>query len=104
MARKTIVELVDDTTGAAADETVSFALDGVSYEIDLTAKNAGKLRAALEQWTAPARRVGGRRKAGKAGGASDAGKVREWAQANGYEVGDRGRIPADVREAYAAAR
>ena len=104
MARKTFVEFVDDTTGDAADETVTFGLDGVTYEIDLTAKNAAKMRETLDGYVSAARRVGGRRKAGRPAGRSDAAKVRAWAAENGYEVGDRGRVPAEVREAYQAAQ
>ena len=51
MAKKVTVTLVDDFDGeGAADETVEFGLDGVTYEIDLSNKNAGKLRADLKQW------------------------------------------------------
>lgn len=100
MARRTIVELVDDMDGGTADETVSFGLDGVSYEIDLTAENASELREALGVWAEKARRVGGRRIAGKSRSGEDTAKIRAWAQSNGYSVGDRGRIPDEVRQAY----
>ena len=100
MARRTFVELVDDMDGGAADETVSFALDGVAYEIDLTAENASELREALGVWAGKARRVGGRRIAGKSRSGEDTAKIRAWAQDNGYSVGDRGRIPTEVRQAY----
>lgn|SRR5690625_1064716 len=107
MAQKIQVILIDDTDGSAADETVRFGLDGVNYEIDLTAENAAKLRDALAPWVANARRAGGRRTTQRGGGgrssSSDASRVREWARANGYTVSDRGRIPAEVREAYEAA-
>ena len=63
MAKKVTVTLVDDFDGAgAADETVEFGLDGVTYEIDLSTKNAAKLRNDLKQWVAAGRRVGGRRR------------------------------------------
>lgn len=100
MARRTFVELVDDMDGGTADETVSFGLDGVSYEIDLTAENAAELREALGVWAGKARRVGGRRIAGKSRSGEDTAKIRAWAQEHGYSVGDRGRIPSDVRQAY----
>ena len=65
MAKKVTVTLVDDFDGSgAADETVEFGLDGVTYEIDLSSKNAAKLRNDLKQWVAAGRRVGGRRHAG----------------------------------------
>ena len=100
MARRTFVELVDDMDGGKADETVSFGLDGVSYEIDLTAENASELREAFGVWAGKARRVGGRRIAGKSRSCEDTAKIRAWAQEHGYSVGDRGRIPAEVRQAY----
>ena len=100
MARRTFVELVDDMDGGKADETVSFGLDGVAYEIDLTAENASELREALGVWAGKARRVGGRRIAGKTRSGEDTAKIRAWAQEHGYNVGDRGRIPSDVRQAY----
>ena len=109
MAQKVMITLIDDTDGSTADETVSFSLDGVNYEIDLTAENAAKLRDAMAPWVGHARRAGGRKATARktrgsgGGGSSDAAKVREWARANGYTVSDRGRIPAEVTEAYAKA-
>ena len=100
MARRTFVELVDDMDGGTADETVSFALDGVAYEIDLTAENAAELREAFGVWAGKARRVGGRRQRGTTARGEDTAKIRAWAQEHGYSVGDRGRIPAEVRQAY----
>ncbi|WNI17098.1 histone-like nucleoid-structuring protein Lsr2 [Actinacidiphila sp. ITFR-21] len=108
MAQKVQVLLVDDLDGGEADETVTFALDGVTYEIDLTTENADKLRGLLNPYTDSGRRTGGR--AGRsrtkaprsAGGASgpDTAKIRAWAKEKGYEVNDRGRVPATIREAY----
>lgn len=110
MAQKVQVVLVDDIDGGTADETVSFALDGVSYEIDLNAENAARLRDSLAEWIGHARRVGGRTRSGsrRSGGArrtspSESAAIREWARANGYQVNERGRIPAEVRNAYEAA-
>jgi hypothetical protein len=111
MAQRVQVLLVDDVDGGAADETVTFSLDGVSYEIDLTSAHAADLRGAMAHWVGHARKVGARnagRPAGrgrKAGGAAngDATLIREWARANGHKVSERGRISAGVREAYAAA-
>lgn len=107
MARKTYVELIDDIDGSKAEETVSFALDGVAYEIDLSEDNAAKLRGELGTWVEKARRVGGRRSRGastsSAGGSNDTPRIREWARSNGHDVSDRGRIPAEVFEAYDAA-
>ena len=109
MAQKVQVILVDDIDGGEASETVSFALDGVSYEIDLSEKNAAGLRDALSSYVGHARRVGGRsssrRQSGaRAGGSNDTAAVREWARQNGHQVSDRGRVPARVLEAYRAAK
>lgn len=109
MAQQTKILLIDDVDGAAADETVTFGVDGVSYEIDLTAERASELRDAFATWVGHARKVGGRsssRASSRASGSrrsSDAGSVREWAKQNGYEVSERGRISAEIRVAYEAA-
>ncbi|MDR0416013.1 MAG: Lsr2 family protein [Propionibacteriaceae bacterium] len=106
MAKRTEVVLIDDLDGSIADSTVAFALDGVSYEIDLSKSHADAFRASLDKWLNKARRVGGRRRSGRptAGGAEDIAAIRAWAKANGYQVNDRGRISAKIREAYAAAK
>lgn len=107
MARKVIVELIDDYDGKSkAEETVRFRLDGVEYEIDLSTKNARKLRVVFEQWTASGRRMGrGARSKSSATGRTVAnrektGAIRKWARDNGYTVSSRGRIQADIVEAY----
>jgi hypothetical protein len=111
MAQKIQVLLVDDIDGGTADETVAFALDGTSYEIDLSAKNASKLRDALASYVGHARRVhrGGRvqthtRTRGPARADREQTQaIRDWARTNGHAVSDRGRIPASIIEAYNAA-
>ena len=108
MAQRVNVVLVDDIDGDDASETVSFALDGVDYEIDLSEGNAEALREALARYTAAGRRVGGRRRKGQrvaAGGDTgpSAADVRQWARENGWDVPERGRVSAEVREAYARA-
>lgn len=112
MARKVTVTLIDDFDGqGAADETVEFGLDGVAYEIDLSTENAAKLRGELARWAESARRVSGRRRGGRAAGPSRRGSmdreqsaaIREWARRNGHNVSTRGRIPAEVVEAFNAA-
>jgi hypothetical protein len=104
VAQKVQVILVDDLDGGEAVETVGFALDGVAYEIDLSAKNAAGLRDALAVYVGAGRRMGGRRKTrGGAVRGTSPSDIREWARANGWKVSDRGRVPADVRAAYAAA-
>ncbi|MCL2092006.1 MAG: Lsr2 family protein [Micrococcales bacterium] len=105
MAQKVQTLLIDDIDGSAADETVTFGLDGVSYEIDLTAANAAKLRDAIGVWVGSGRKVGriGGRARRRPAGSGDAQAIRDWAKANGYEVSGRGRISAQVRAAYEAA-
>lgn len=109
MAQKVQVLLVDDIDGGTADETVTFGLDGVTYEIDLTTENATKLRDALAPWVANGRKVTGRSASrsaarpstsSRAARSGQAQEIREWAKANGYEVSERGRIPAEVKKAY----
>ncbi|MDO7868561.1 histone-like nucleoid-structuring protein Lsr2 [Nocardioides jiangxiensis] len=106
MAQKVSIVLIDDIDGGDADETVSFSLDGTSYEIDLASANAARLREALAPYVGHARKVGsGRRAAAKKSGASGGTReIREWARSNGWpDLGDRGRVPADVQQAYDAA-
>lgn len=106
MAQRIQVILEDDIDGASADETVTFALDGVTYEIDLSSDNAAKLRDALAPWVGHARRVStGRKTSGRrAGSASparnDLNDVREWGRANGFTVSDRGRVSRELQAAY----
>lgn len=107
MAQRVQILLEDDLDGGEATETVTFALDGVTYEIDLSDKNAATLRDALAGYIGAGRRVSGRRSSGAPSGSrSSSGeltKIREWARANGHDVSDRGRISQKVRDAYAKA-
>lgn len=105
MAQRVQVLLEDDIDGSTASETVTFGLDGVTYEIDLNEDNATALRDALAAYVGAGRRAGGRRSTGRrksSGSSSSSGtsEIREWARANGYEVSERGRISADVKDAY----
>ncbi|MEV3860701.1 Lsr2 family protein [Streptomyces sp. NPDC050095] len=108
MAQKVQVLLVDDLDGGEADETVTFALDGKTYEIDLKEANADKLREALEDFVKAGRRVRGAGTATRTRGVAraatgsnqDTAEIRAWAKENGYEVNDRGRVPQTIREAY----
>ena len=108
MAQRVQVVLEDDLDGGKADETVTFGLDGATYEIDLSKKNAAKLRDAMSAYVGSGRRVSGRRGAGRARsrgrGGSDSAQIREWAKSNGYEVSERGRISAEIRDAYNSAK
>ncbi len=106
MAQKVQVLLIDDLDGSSADETVSFGLDGRTYEIDLSKKNADKLRKVLEPYVENARRArpSGRKRATLAAGSRQrSAEIRRWAKSVGIEVSDRGRIPANVIEKYEAA-
>jgi Lsr2 len=107
VARQVITVLTDDLDGGDADRTVEFGLDGVNYTIDLSDKNIGKLRKALDPYLAVAARPS--RSAGRRGLAPSAVRssnreqnqaIREWATKNGWDVSERGRIPASVVEAY----
>jgi nucleoid-associated protein Lsr2 len=114
MAQKTVVQLIDDLDGTASDsiETIQFGLDGVTYEIDLSDDHAGLLRDNLAEFIASARRTGGRvkrttaasppRSNGVGRSREQTQAIREWARKNGYDVSNRGRIPAAVIEAFEA--
>jgi hypothetical protein len=108
MARKQLVILEDDLDGGEATQTLRFGFQGTEFELDLSDKNAQKLEKALAPFMEAARRVGSGRKRGGGGKASsavsaDTKAVRAWAESNGYEVSSRGRISANVLEAYRAA-
>ena len=108
MAQRTVVTMTDDVDGTVASETVTFAVEGVSYEIDLTAEHAAQLRGTLAPFVAAGRRVGGagRRasvRAGKVATGYSAPAVRAWAASNHIDIPARGRIPAAVVERYRAA-
>ena len=106
MAQKVHIVLVDDLDGSDASQTVSFGLDGTSYEIDLNDKNAAALRDALSGYVGHARKVSSssrRRKAAATTSGPGASEIREWAKAKGMKVSDRGRVSAEVRQAYDAA-
>ena len=98
MAREVQIFLKDDIDGSVADRNVTFALDGVEYEIDLSE--------ALEPWTTSARRVRKSSKRNSQRRSNDGpstNDVRNWARAQGHEVSDRGRIPTAIMAAYEAA-
>jgi len=109
MAQKVQTLFIDDLDGSAADGTVRFGLDGTDYEIDLNADHAQALHDALAQYISAARRVGGgsRRQARTSRKAAANGvnttEVREWAKAQGFEVKDRGRVPAGLVVKFKAA-
>jgi hypothetical protein len=113
VAQKVEVTLVDDLDGGIAEETVSFAIDGASYEIDLSAKNAQQLREAVSPYLGAARKAGrvaaARNARGRSGGSASVDReqnqaIREWAKKKGLNVSERGRIPAEIVERYHAER
>lgn len=107
MAQKVHIVLVDDIDQSEAEETVTFGLDGKDYAIDLNEKNARALRDALALYVGHARSVGGRSSrrssASKTSGGPAPSEIRAWARDNGFDVPERGRVSAEVREAYVAA-
>ena len=109
MAQKIQTLFIDDIDGSEAEGTVRFALDGADYEIDLNARHAAALRKALAKYIDAARRSTGaaRRPARSGRRASASGvnttEVREWANAQGIEVKDRGRVPAELVARFKAA-
>ena len=108
MAQRVEVVLVDDLDGGVAEETVQFALDGTSYEIDLSADNASALRDAFAVYVGHGRKVGGRRSSARSSsrrssGSSETAQIRAWAKEQGLPVNERGRIPGDIVAQYEAA-
>ena len=106
MAQKVHIVLIDDIDQSDAEETVTFGLDGKEFAIDLNTKNARSLRDALAPYVAHARPVSGRssrRSSAKAASGAAPSEIRAWARENGFDVPERGRVAAEVREAYAAA-
>jgi len=122
VAQQSTVAFVDDLDGTVpAEETVTFALDGTRYEIDLSAAHAATLREDLSTWVTHARRTGGRTRRspiraaahqadpspshrGSHGvGRGQGPAVRAWARTQGFSVSARGRIPAAVQDAFDAA-
>jgi hypothetical protein len=118
MAQRTIIQLTDDLDGKpipeGKGETIRFSLDRTDYEIDLAEKNAKALRADLDKYISAARRTasGGQRSTagrGRGRGERAAGRdydpkaVRAWAESQGIQVSQRGRVPADLVARFQAA-
>ncbi|WP_322544711.1 Lsr2 family protein [Rhodococcoides fascians] len=121
MAKRVTTQLVDDIDGSVIDdesgETIEFAVGGVEYVIDLKAKNASEFHRKLDYYIEHSTRVGGRKRKPSPAGATPPAKtgtpatrnpaqtraIRQWAADEGYEINDRGRIPASIEEAYNAA-
>ena len=107
MAQKVQVFLIDDIDGGEAEETVTFGLDGSTYEIDLSADNAAKLREALTPFVQAARKAPGKQTRGRKGSRNApsrerSAEIRAWAKAAGKPVNERGRIPAAIVAEYEA--
>jgi hypothetical protein len=103
--KQTVTVLTDDLDGSPADRTVEFAIDGTSYTIDLSEENAGGLRKALDPYLSVAERVGRTQRVVRQGVTPRTDRqrnqaIREWARSNGHDIAERGRVPADVIEAY----
>jgi hypothetical protein len=104
------VMLVDDLDGGRATETVAFALEGSNYEIDLSKRNADKLRRALRPYLESGRKVrrGPQSRAAKGTRRSGTGhsedydraEVRAWAKSHRIKVAPRGRISNDIVERW----
>ena len=118
MAQKVQVLLVCDLHADEVEgtETLTFGLDGSSYEIDACDDHAVELRDAFAPFVGAARRAGRgsatspQRRSSRAGarGAASGDKqrvaqIRAWARNNGHQVSERGRIAATVLQAYEAA-
>ena len=125
VAKNLIVELTDDVDGSVIDngtgESIEFTVDGVDYAIDLKDENAKEFRKTIGFYVEHATRIGGRKRRSTTtaaapaaaatptatksapGGREQTRAIREWANANGYPVSDRGRIPAAIVEAFDAA-
>ena len=98
-----VVEVVDDLDGSPADQTVRFAFNGASYEIDLNRAHFEEFAEAIQPYIKAGRKVGSTRRRGNAGNPNrrlENAKIRAWAQGEGLDVSDRGRIPAPIVEAY----
>lgn len=104
MAQRVVVTLSDDLDGGEAAETIVFGIDGKSFEIDLSAANADKLREALSPYVVAGRK---RARSGKVykhtAVAPDPATVRAWARSHGFDIPPRGRIPKKVYEEFSAA-
>jgi len=105
MAQKVQTLFIDDIDGGEAEGTVRFALDGAEYEIDLSAKHSDALRDALKDYITHARKVGGTTRRGGTRSARkpssiDTVAIRAWARENGFDIKERGRVPAEVVAKY----
>ena len=104
MSRRVQVMLVDDLDGGPAAETISFGLDGKSFEIDLSDRNAKQLRRLLSVYISPARRVGGvASRRSRSSGRTQTAEIKAWADTVGKTYPKRGRLPRSLVDEYATA-
>jgi len=110
MAQRTVVQLIDDLTGEESQDVtnVKFSFGGSDYEIDLNDENYAEFQKVMAPYMEKGRRI--KKARGATGGRTktavrnaDTAKIREWAKEQGYDVSERGRVPASIREAYAKA-
>ncbi|MGW5106708.1 histone-like nucleoid-structuring protein Lsr2 [Nocardia sp. NPDC004123] len=113
MAKKITITMVEDYDGeSTADETVFFSIDGNDFEIDLSNKNAATLREAMELWSDKACKLGRSKRVKVVGGGrarlaadrQESTAIRDWARAQGHQVSSRGRILAEIVDAYQRAK
>lgn len=109
VAKETIVRITDDIDGSEAVETIRFGFRGIDYDIDLNAKNVAAIEKSFEKWIQHGQKseltgIRARQRRSTVRNKDHTAAVREWAKANGYKVSDRGRIAAEVREAYNSSR
>jgi hypothetical protein len=104
MARTVITTLVDDLDGSDAAETISFSLDGRHYEIDLSTDNAARLRESVAGFIQAARRRSPQRRLRRTAIQPQQRVIRDWANSQGIEVNDRGRIPQSIVDQYMGAQ
>ena len=103
MSQKVQTFLVDDLDGSTALRTVRFGIDGAEYEIDLNDDHVARLRQTLDRYIAAGRKVGKRashRSIGNGHSGPSSSDVRQWAQSQGLDVKDRGRLPAEMKAKF----
>ena len=110
MARLTEVVLTCDVHDGESEaaKTVTFTVEGQSYECELCEDHLAEFRDAMEVWSSHGRPASPRRSVGAGGRGRGGGRaastaeVRDWARAQGMEVSSRGRVSAELRAAYDA--
>jgi nucleoid-associated protein Lsr2 len=107
VASRVVTILTDDFDGSEAEETIHFSVEGAEYEIDLSKAHAQEFRASIEPYMHAGRKTGGRRvrrsSSTVAGDGDQTKAIRDWAKAQQMKVSDRGRVSAEIREAYSKA-